>query len=223
MENLLEYLVPLIVVAFWIFGKVMEGRARSGEDSGENEHYDEEGSWDSWEQNEEAERTRRIQEEIRRKIAERRGEVEPDTPPPPLPGRPVTAGRQAFPPPTTYHTEPQVIRVEPPRRNYAAELEAREKELAETLKKAEEIRAGAQRSFPQARPAHTVHEVHNITRTGRAARKADHQNLRHALHQEVIDSLQNPTAARKAFLFHEILGSPVALRTDGHPKLIADA
>lgn len=214
MDSLLEYLIPLIIVVFWIFGKMMEGRGQSRDDSGENEHSHEDGSWDSWEQDEETERTRRIQEEIRRKIAERRGEPAP----PPLPGRPAAQGRPVFPQPTTYHTEPQVIRVEPPRRNYAAELEAREKELAKTLKKADEIRAGAEQAFPKGRLARTAREA----RTARTARKANHQNLRHALHQEVIDGLQNPDAARKAFLFYEILGTPVALRTDGHPKLISD-
>lgn len=213
LTDLLEYIVPVVVFILMGIGKLLERRSQRGEES---EQSRETGNWNSWEEEDEAERTRQIQEEIRRKIAERRGEAVAQEAPPPVPARPVVQQRQRqAPPPLLVESSPPLVApvsMEVPR-NYVAELEAQEKALKEALQRAESIRAGAHQRL-------SAHKQRIQKHHGAYAERSEE---RHSLYQEVINSLQNPLSARKAFLLQEILGPPMALRRGRASYLPGDA
>lgn len=139
-----------------------------------------------------AERTRKIREEIQRKIAERgRG----------YPGEQPTIPRDQS-------TEPPVVRevvVTPPpvlRRSQThleaqryAEILEEQATLADKLREAESMKAAAGK---RAR-----YEAATADRSG-AARSLSRST--------VLDDLREPAALRRAFILREVLGPPVALR-----------
>lgn len=153
-----------------------------------------------------AERTRKIREEIQRKIAERRGQ---HTQPPLLPPEqarpaPITRSPEATPPPVTL---PEIFRevlqprpepVAPSRRimtvNVAEEAE-RQAALMEKLKEAELMKAAAQRR--------RAFEESTADKEPAALQKA---------RAGVLEDLRDPQALRRAFVMREVLGPPVSLR-----------
>ncbi len=169
---------------------------------------------------EEDRRTREIQEQIRRRIAERRGEALPAEPPPlvrreaapaPSPGPETTQlpdpfggplrrvfeelQRQAQPTPS----EPPPVPAAPmaaERRSF--ELE-RQQELAEQIKTLEEARALAKRRAAQV----TAFE---------AATAGTETGMRHAARGRALDDLRDPESLRRAIVLREVLGTPVGLR-----------
>ena len=152
-----------------------------------------------------AERTRKIREEIQRKIAERRGQHL--QPPVPLsePPRPAAIERspEATMPPVTL---PEILREvlqpkpvpQPARRmmtmNLAEETE-RQRALAEKLKEAELTKVTTQKRV--------VFET-SIADKEPAALKQARAGL--------LDDMSSPQALRRAFVLREVLGPPVALR-----------
>ena len=158
-------------------------------------------------------RQREIQEEIRRRRAERRTGQAPAPPPlhVPPPAHPETTQmpepfggplrrvleeiekemRPAQPP-----APPPLLPVAVERSN--AELE-RQRHLAEELKALEEARALAQR-----RAAHLA-----------ASQKAEAESetgQRSAARVRLLDDLRDPSSLRRAFVLREVLGPPVGLR-----------
>lgn len=154
-----------------------------------------------------AERTRKIREEIQRKIAERRGQ---HAQPPLLPAEqtrptPLTRSPEATQPPTTLPEilrevlQPKPVPVPPPVRqamtvNMAEEAE-RQAALMEQVKEAELMKAAALRR--QAFEAETADKEPAALAQARTV---------------VLDDLRNPQALRRAFVLREVLGPPVALR-----------
>ena len=143
-----------------------------------------------------AERTRRIREEIQRKIEQRaRGyaQEQPTLPrdePPALPPilREVLLRQTEPPKPTraaTSHLEAQRM----------AEILEQQAALAERLKQAQEMKAAAQRR--------TQFE----TEAG-----SNEEQAKVAVRGALGDDLRDPAALRRAFVLREILGPPVALR-----------
>lgn len=152
-----------------------------------------------------AERTRKIREEIQRKIAERRGQ---HTLPPVLPQArpaPVVRSPEATVPPVTL---PEILRdvlqpkpeptPQPVRRaavvNMAEEAE-RQAALMEKLKEAELMKAAAQRRI--------AFEASVADKEPAALQKA---------RAVVLDDLRDPQALRRAFVLREVLGPPVGMR-----------
>lgn len=148
-----------------------------------------------------AERTRRIREEIQRKIAERqRGapaappmseferEDEPQAEAPPV-LREVVSERQPAPPPVFpgYATRLDAQR--------SAEILEQQAALADRLRQAEEMKAAAVR-----RAAYEAQTANTVAKARTAARGA------------LLDELRDPTALRRAFVLREVLGPPVGLR-----------
>lgn len=141
-----------------------------------------------------AERTRKIREEIQRKIAERaRGyPTEQPTLPLDVPAEPplvrevvVTQAPQVQRRSSTAHLEAQ----------RQAEILEEQATLAERLREAEQMRVAAQK------------------RVRYEAATADHSNEARALSRSsVLDDLRDPAALRRAFILREVLGPPVALR-----------
>ena len=154
-----------------------------------------------------AERTRRIREEIQRKISERRGQHNQPPVLPPVHTRPAPIERspEATPPPITL---PEIFREvmqprpepvpQPPRRtmtvNMAEEAE-RQATLMEKLKEAELMKASAQRRM--------AFEASTADKEPAALQQA---------RTVVLDDLRSPQALRRAFVLREVLGPPVALR-----------
>jgi hypothetical protein len=134
----------------------------------------------------EAERTRRIQEEIRRKIAERRGNLAPLEPMrriEPVMERTAEPENPPAPPPLSSPTE--------------AELE-RQQQLADQMRTLEAARLMEQRKA--AAVAATVQ-----SETERAAAVL-------AMRGALLADLRSRPTARRAMLLREILDRPVALR-----------
>lgn len=139
-----------------------------------------------------AERTRRIREEIQRKIEQRAraytqqqptaAEREPVTPPPII--REVVR-RQVEPQPSlAAHLEAQ----------RTAEILEQQATLAEKLRQAAEMKAAAMRRMQY------ENQVSSGDQAAVVARGA------------LGDDLRNPDALRRAFILREIIGPPVALR-----------
>ena len=155
-----------------------------------------------------AERTRKIREEIQRKIAERRGQY--TQPAAPLSPRPtITAAErsaEATTPPAG--TLPNILlevlqsKLEPvrapvpPRTLVPAEAE-RPADLMDRLRASEAIRAAAATE----------------RRIASAAAAADREGpALQAARAAVLEDLGSPAALRRAFVLREVLGPPVALR-----------
>ena len=212
-ENLNIVLVIAGAIAWWLNQR---GREKAGQDA----DYDDDGVPEArpkrgFDDPELAERTRKIREEIQRKIAERRKAGEGYT----EPARPAAAPLP--PPPSPQATRPPVVISPPERRGprvpeppvvrevvmtprppapaaesrRMAELLEQQAALAEQLKQAEEMKAAALRRTAFER---TTQDAGALARQGARA--------------TVLGELRDPAALRRAFIHREILGPPVGLR-----------
>jgi hypothetical protein len=136
-----------------------------------------------------SERTRRIQEEIRRKIAERRGATA--APPPPI--EPMGEPEFDLPVPAE---EPPLERTFSP--SHAAVLE-RQQQLSDQMHALEAARLAEQRRAAQ---------------TAAAARTASQSEggMLAGARGDLLADLRNPQSLRRAFVLREVLGAPVGLR-----------
>jgi hypothetical protein len=177
MDNILEILIPLILAGIYFFGNMFSGKSdgdsspsipsgRKGEDP------------DAFE------RQRKIQEEIRRKIAERRdGEGSHS----PL-GAPNSNAAPS-------HSQPQAA-------SYESQMQERFQRIEATKKRAEELKQQA-RAFRRPQFSSSPAPRPSLARGSARA------------------TLQDPAAARAAFIYGEILGQPISLRkTQTIPGLI---
>ncbi len=158
---------------------------------------------------EQEERVRRIQEEIRRKILERRGQGANPTAMPPMGGgdpfRPVF---QEIPPPLPQPSH-DAGPVAPLARADASAQEAileRQRALAEQLRQLEERRREAvQAALGSARGAGglaSADAVRGVTPVARAG----------TVGGSLADDFRDPRALRRALVWREVLGPPLALR-----------
>jgi hypothetical protein len=134
-----------------------------------------------------AERTRKIREEIQRKIEQRaRGQMQPQA---------VTPAVQAEVPPPVIR---EVVHVRSSSRLDAqrqAEILEEQATLMERLREAEALKAGAQK------------------RLAFEASTADSSvQLRVQNRSNVVEDLRSPEVLRRAFILREIIGPPVSLR-----------
>lgn len=214
-ENLNLIIVIAGAIAWWF-------NQRAREKAGQDADYDDDGTPEarpkpeSFDDPQLAERTRKIREEIQRKIAERRRAGEGYTEPP----RPAV--EPPYPPPSPEATRPPVVIPIPERRapqsaeppvvrevvvhsprtaaqvgesRRMAELLEQQAALAEQLKQAEEMKVAARRRA----------EFERTTRDGTVvARQGNRATL--------LAELHDPAALRRAFIQREILGPPVGLR-----------
>jgi hypothetical protein len=141
-----------------------------------------------------AERTRRIREEIQRKIAERARGYPTE--------QPTIPQEQSDEPPVV--REVIVPHVPPvPRRSSTAHLEAQRQAeiLEEQATLAERLREAE------------LMKVASLKRVQYEAATADHSAAARSLSRStVIGDLRDPAALRRAFILREVLGPPVALR-----------
>lgn len=161
-----------------------------------------------------ARRVQEIQEEIRRKIAERRGGHQPTVS---VPGAELREESPPYiPPARTAPLDPfggpmkkvldqfeRRLQPNPPvvkhsREAHAAQL-VRQEELAEELRMLEESRVAAQRRAAQAAAA---------SRTEAASERG----MLTASRGSLLADLHDPQSLRRAFVLREVLGAPVGLR-----------
>jgi hypothetical protein len=175
MDNILEILIPLIFAGIYFFGNMFSGKSDG----------DRAPSIPSGRQEEDPdviERQRKIQEEIRRKIAERRGEEG---------GRVPVDAPSSNPAPNQTH---------PPLATYESQIQERLQRIEATKRRAEKLKE----------------QIH-ITQINSTLE----QNLPRAVRGSARTSLRNPSVARTAFIYGEILGQPISQkRTQSIPGLI---
>jgi hypothetical protein len=161
----------------------------------------------------EDDRVRKIQEEIRRKIAERRGEPGAPAPARNVEDAPPVLTRSALPPVDPFggpgrkifnevdrrlNPSSPVAETREPVRADAALLERQER-LAEQLRQLQEARALKARRAAEAAAALTKDEV---SERGDLVRSRD----------RLLRDLRDPRSLRRAFVVREVLSAPVGLR-----------
>lgn len=147
-----------------------------------------------------SERTRRIREEIQRKIAERQrgGQSAPNLPDleeealPPLAEPPVRREPMSEPAPAPARFPGYATRLDAQR---SAEILEQQAALADRLRQVQDMKASAVR-----RAAHEARSVNVSAQARQVARGA------------LLEDLHSPQALRRAFLLREVLGPPVGLR-----------
>lgn len=219
MDNLLEILVPLIFAAIYFFGNML-GKSKDEEDAPPMRRAREAG-----EDGEAAERQRRIQEEIRRKIMERRQAASGDQPQVAPAGREQSERRREL----ESRREVREVQREEPRESvdesqpvppalarekkedvhkpvfswnesddaYDTAMQAQLKQIEATKRRAEKLRKEAA-------------EKRKVVE-GRSRKERQTGGY---FTGSVRESLQDPQAARVAFIYGEVLGRPVSLRKE---------
>ena len=198
--------LPLLVLGFVVFSIV---RAISRARAANAKH--EAGA----DQTDEQRRVREVQDRIRRKIAERRGERAPGSPPvlrpPAEESRPIMRLPPAVPPldpfggPVARQIKELLERRMPPQPAPIPAVDPRRVELERQARLAEEMRGLEEtRVIAQRRAA------------GRDSAKveaaASEDGLRTAARERLLGDLSDPQSLRRAFVLREVLGPPIGLR-----------
>ncbi len=155
---------------------------------------------------EEIERTRKIQDEIRRKIAERRGEAGPP-PVPPAQSRPV-APPAAPPRPEPVVARPAERRAD--RQPWAADDEAAAAQVNrwdERIQELQRTRAQAERRAAEIRAAQPA-----VTPVPLPAAAAAVDFVEDGSAEDWLATLRDPHEVRRAIILREVLGEPVGMR-----------
>ena len=185
----LEILGPLAIVAFavlnWFFGRFRDNEEAPAQPSG----------------SEQEDRARRIQEEIRRKIAQRQGRIEERqsrTPAPPAPPRHTSMPRPevvAPPPP------PPPVRRPVQQASEAAVLATPAPDFIDQWDEFERQREESERILSKARESRAQKHTYGQAASGRGEFVGS-----------LISMLRSPEGARRAFLYSEVFGIPVGFR-----------
>lgn len=218
MENWFELLIPVFVVLTWVLQFLFKKK---------EDNSDEPKRSPTAEEAESAERARRLQEEIRRRIAERRGQAPPaqadestETQPAPAPASAPSSRRNYDQHQHQRRNLAEDHRSERTTSSFGGDsLEDRLARQMEVVRKSEEERKAAeerarqreiaarkqfeQAAGEQARKSHPAAAV--------AAIESDPQAYASFL-EGLKQDLNNPLGARQAFIFHEIFGAPVGAR-----------
>jgi type IV secretory pathway VirB10-like protein len=181
LNNLETVVVPIIIFILYGLGSASQKKAKQEQDARESEEYVEIEPG-------EARRVQQIQEEIRRKIAERTGRAVPPPPPKPAPvaqpsnhGRPQYSERDRSPP------KPRVAA--PP----LYDQKAHQAEIEIKMRKVRELEAKI-----KSKPA-------EAEGWGFVKRRTPKGQLR----KDLFKDLAHPLGQKKAILVAEILGPPV--------------
>lgn len=197
LDNLQIVIVIATTIAWWL-NQRRESKNKADEDGPPRGPTLEEGRESPWTtvDHEELERTRKIQEDIRRKIAERQGRAVPPPVPPMSAPIPDSSARPFAPVPAT--------RAE---LSWDAEEMAsmeRQRRLADQLKSLDEAKREAQRQSKAVWATSPDPNAIGTASRGRVERAEGEDAW--------LEQLQNPAEARRAVILREILGTPVALK-----------
>lgn len=146
---------------------------------------------------EEAARMRRVQEQIRRKIAERRGEAAPAQPAyEPSPAPPVMEEPRAWGETMPEREQEKYAPVAPPVMASTAAILERQNELAEQMRALEVARASAQKRASELA----------------AVRATEARDIKARSTGDFLNDLRDAKNLRRAIVLREVLSPPVALR-----------
>lgn len=209
MDNLLEYIIPLIFAAIYFFGNMF---AKSG--SADEEETGPRRPLSPVEDPEAMERQRRIQEEIRRKIMARRSGAEDASPanvqPIPQNTEPQPMYREAEPAAEQRTSSQDWARDAEDKAAFSWDRsdDAYETQMQSRLR---EIEATNQRAAKLKDEAKVANERVNRRKASSEPTKRKRSGL---LSGSVRESLKDPAAARAAFIYGEVLGAPISLRKE---------
>lgn len=208
MDWILEHLQLVIfiagAIAYWL-NQTRKGWAQSGEED-VRETRQPHSPIPQRSELDNAEHVRRVQEEIRRKIAERRAAAEGRVAPPPMPAPAAEANTPWAPGPVFAPAAPPPMPAQPPllySEEQDAEAVARQRRLSEQLAEAELARVEAKRRLEEMwdRPfSKNVHAPAGATLAVAGPALTPRQVLR------------DRAALRRAWIMREVLEKPVALR-----------
>lgn len=191
LNNLENVIIPIIIMILYGIGSVGQKRKEGKKAPGQQQPQADP---------DEARRVREIQEEIRRKIAERTGRS--PAPPPPVPTREPPARKpvpqsqpKRFPTPSSKPTKRPEPVAAPPVPSYQDEMAAKMREIKELEAQAARVAAKTQ-------------QVEGFGVKTSRTRKVPKGKLR----SELFADLANPQGQRKAILVSEILGAPVGIK-----------
>jgi hypothetical protein len=208
MEWISEHLLQIIVAIAAAIAAYLNNRKK--EKDGEPADFDGDGIPDNRPGHfeptkmdlDEAERTRRVQDEIRRKIAERRAGGQPV--PPLVAPRPVS---QPIPEVIRRHYEPPVAPPPLPSRSAQAaqaardeDVLARQRAMEEQLRQLEARRAETKRLAQEAAAPMSAEAAYRTAAVARASGA------------DVLADLRAPGGARRAWILREVLGTPAGLK-----------
>lgn len=203
MENLLEVIVPLVFAAIYFFGNMLSKKEEDGAQPPQRPS--------TTPDPEAVERQRRIQEEIRRKIQERRQSSEGEQPVVPVAVPPSserlrrqeTKARRTAREHVKETREAAHGKQVPPRLapthsggGYESQMEAQLQRIEETKRRAEVLKRQA---------ASSVSAASSERKRSRSS---------HTFSGPVRDQLRDPRAARAAFVYGEVLGPAVSQRKE---------
>jgi len=210
MDNLLEFIVPLVFAAIYFFGNMLSGKSEKGD----KEEPVQRGS--TSQDDEAAERQRSIQESIRRKIMERRQAAsQPKQVTSTAAFEPQREERRQTSESNRGPREMMKKMTPPPVRRQAEPAEAAEKEKKpsfswDTSDNASESNIEQQLSRIEA----TKRKAEQIKKQGRAVGDTSQSTKRsggfRTVRGPIRSQLRDPAAARAAFIFSEILGQPAS-------------
>ena len=150
------------------------------------------------------ERTRKVQEEIRRRRAQREGGLAPAPQAPSMPSErpvpsPVHAPRPVSRPVARPFQVQPPARVEPPPLAQTAAMDARrQEEIADQLRALEAAKLSAQRRAKEL----TITTAENVATAAKAG----------VVSADLVSELRDARNLRRAVVLREVLGAPVALR-----------
>jgi type IV secretory pathway VirB10-like protein len=202
LDNLKLVIFVIVIVVYAL--KAMRGQSEAGGGDAQPTRRTMPGEEDAAE----AERTRQIQEEIRRRILARQRGEEPQAAPPPL----VMEESQPVPPPIPVQPVPATrVEMENPYEQQeqaaqaarAAAVLEQQRALEEQLRQVRLAREAAMAGVPRIAPVSTPA---GSTRRGASVRRA------------LRDDLAGRGSLRRAIVLREVLGEPVGLRTGPLPR-----
>ena len=220
----MEWIMPVIFVVVWALSKMFGGKRE-----------EEQGEPDSSSPPVEVDRTREIQEEIRRRIAQRRKTQQPapesahtETPaqlqPQSMHPQQQAGTGQTTLRPATVQTPTQTLAPASPFQQAQVQPEEPETPIhahslwEQSLPAPEELdeQQQLQRRLQQMREAKIHAERVKWVKSWGKSRKsiARRHGSRANIRSEVIDSLRDPSGPRKAIIYMEVLGAPVSVRQD---------
>lgn len=211
MDNLFEILVPVIFAAIYFFGNMLSGKSEDESAPGKPQSAPRRG-----EDPEAIERQRRIQEEIRRKIMERRNATEENASESApvrsaadraLQERRAAAEQRRLSQERHRHREsaPDLAsRIPEPAASdtYGSQMEARLRQIEATKRQAEKLQKQAKVR---------TREISDQIGRPKATRTVP-VSSRPRFAGSVRSTLRDPAAARTAFIYGEVLGPPVSQR-----------
>jgi hypothetical protein len=217
MDNFLEILIPLVFAAIYFFGNMFSGKSRDEDAPPEVPRPQDRDGEDA----EAADRQRRIQDEIRRKIMERRRTLGGDSS-----MRPAASGHdlrerreepaqaretmqrqpESTPPPLAAPSHRKAERSTSPSFSWDESDDIYQDSMQERLKQIEATKRRAEQLKRQADAAHR--------RTDRQRSTQRPDKGRRYFSGPVRESLRDPAAARVAFIYGEVLGRPISQRKE---------